>query len=256
LPPKITANNHSWIYGVDGKWLRKAGVVIIHRDVSNGENLYWSYWRSESYLAYGTDLKRLSALLGNRLPYGTTSDWLGAIVTAIASHFDNIPHQRCLTHVVRHAKRYLAENSPFKATRVLREIAKQLIHVKDEDEKRQWLAKLIRWEKQYDCMLWERTIAAGSSKRRWWYTHGNLRRGWRLLTNDWYPFFVHLDHQSIPHSNNSLEGTISQAKNKLSNHRGMKTLQQVSFLFWYLTFTRVKTRHDLKKLWDAWKISQ
>ena len=81
----------------------------------------------------------------------------------------------------------------------------------------------------------------------------DLRRGWRLLTDNWYPFFVHLDHPLIPNTNNSLEGVNSQAKRFLGNHRGMKTLQQVSFLFWYLSFTRTKTKQDLNKLWDYWK---
>lgn len=176
-------------------------------------------------------------------------------MSATASHFNDIPHQRCLAHVVRHAKRYLAKNSPFQATRVLREIAKKLIYIETQEDKRLWIVKLIKWEEKYGCILLEKTISIGGTKKKWWYTHGSLRRGWRLLTNDWHPFFVHLDHAS-PHSNNSLEGVISQMKNKLSNHRGMKVHQQVSFLFWYLTFTRVKTKHDLKKLWVEWKKSQ
>jgi hypothetical protein len=77
-----------------------------------------------------------------------------------------------------------------------------------------------------------------------------------LLTDDWRPFFVHLDNPLIPSSNNSLEGTNSQIKKQLGIHRGMKTPQQVSFLFWYLTFTRAKTKQDLKKLWDYWKQRQ
>jgi len=54
-------------------------------------------------------------------------------------------------------------------------------------------------------------------------------------------------------SNNSLEGVNSQLKQKLGEHRGMKTNQQVSFLSWYLTFKRIKSPQDLKKLWDVWK---
>jgi len=80
-----------------------------------------------------------------------------------------------------------------------------------------------------------------------------LRRAWHLLTNDWYPFFVHLNYPLFPNTNNSLEGVNSQLKNKLNDHRGMKTAQQVSFLFWYLSFTRTKTKQNLKKLWDYWK---
>jgi len=138
------------------------------------------------------------------------------------------------------------------STRVLRVIAGELAYIKKEKERRNWISCLIQWEKQYGYRLKQRTIGIGT-KKKWWYTHGNLRRGWRLLTRDWKPFFVHLDHPLIPHSNNSLEGVNSQLKKALGNHRGMKTPQQVSFVFWYLAFSRVKNRPDLKRLWDKWK---
>ncbi|MFC1646990.1 hypothetical protein ACFL1A_01770 [Patescibacteria group bacterium] len=253
LPPKLTKTKHPWIYATDGKWLKRQGVVIIHRDITNKENIYWSWWKSESYLAYSSDIQKLSDLFKDNLPSGAVSDWLGAIVEAVNTHFGDIAHQRCLTHVVRHAKRYLAKNSPFRATRILRKIASELIHIKDQNQKRLWLIKLIKWEKEYDYMLKEKTIAVGIPNKRWWYTHGDLRRGFRLLTHSWCPFFVHLNHSLIPHSNNSIEAVIGQMKNKLNDHRGMKHPQQVLFLFWYLTFTRAKTRLDLKKLWVEWK---
>lgn len=101
-------------------------------------------------------------------------------------------------------------------------------------------------------MLREKTIGEGT-ERKWWYTHGNLRRAWRLLTNDAEPFFQHITRKLLPHSNNSLEGTFSQAVNKLIDHRGMKLVQQISFLSWYFTFSRIKNKQQLKVLWDHWK---
>lgn len=260
LPPKLLGTKKPWVYGVDSKWLRREGAVIIHWDVINQQNLYWSYHPSESYLAYAADLDRLTVLLKDRFPSGAISDWQGAIVANLARYLNQIPHQRCLAHAVRLAKSLLPKKSLFKATRVLRRIGQQLINIRTETDRANWLALLINWEKRFGWMLKQKTLAGNTGsqetrkgKKQWWYTHGNLRRGWRLLTKDWQPFFVHLEYPLIPSSNNSLEGTISQAKAKLTNHRGMKTRQQVSFLFWYLTLTRVKTRPDLKKLWDEWK---
>ena len=243
-----------WVYGVDGKWLKRRGVFIIHRNVVTRENIYWSFHSSESYAALGHDLGVLSGLIGKWLPVGVISDWKGAIVSGVASRLGNIPHQRCLTHVVRFTDRLLPRRSPFAATVELRLIAQQLPHITTVEKKRAWLAALISWEEHYGHMLQEKTIGAGTQKK-WWYTHGNLRRGWRLLTHNWDPFFIHLDYPLIPKSNNSLEGVISQASNKLINHRGMKVSQQASFLCWYFTFTRIKTKQDLKKLWGCWKNS-
>lgn len=252
LPPKLTKTKSCWVYGIDGKWLRRNGVFLLHRNITTKENLYWSYWKSESYLALETDLRKLSKLLGDNLPSAAVSDWKGAIVGAVGAHFGSIPHQRCLSHVVRAAKRLLAKRSPFKATRLLRKIGCKLIHLRTEEEIVKWLMKLEKWHDRYQFMLKKKTIGI-NTKRKWWYTYGNLRRAWRLLTHSQKPFFKHLNRPLLPHSNNSLEGTISQAKNKLGDHRGMKVLQQVSFLVWYFTFTRVKNKKDLRKLWAVWK---
>ncbi|MEK7236705.1 MAG: hypothetical protein AAB242_08785 [Nitrospirota bacterium] len=223
--------------------------------MTNKENLFWSFWPSESYLALETDIKTLIGMIDSSkasLPIGAISDWKGAIVAAVSCHFGPIPHQRCLTHVENLAKRLLPENSPYLATRELRLLAKTLSFLSDKATMIDWLWGLEVWQQKYEGLLKEKTLGMGT-KKKWWYTHGNLRRGFRLLTRDQKPFFVYLDNPLIPKTNNSLEGVNSQAVQKLGNHRGMKIPQQVSFLSWHLTFGRIKNNEDLKKLWDLWK---
>jgi len=65
FPPGIVLSKTDWVYGIDGKFLHRDAVILIHRDVTHGENLYWSFWRSESYLAFDSDLKVLSRLINN-----------------------------------------------------------------------------------------------------------------------------------------------------------------------------------------------
>lgn len=146
----------------------------------------------------------------------------------------------------------MPKNSPYLSTLKLRSIAAQLINVESEKEKEEWRKQLDEWGKENGFLLKEKTISF-DTKHKWWYTHGNLRRGYNLLSKEQEPFFVHLTNPLIPKSNNSVEGVISQASGKLADHRGMKTQQQVSFLSWYMAFSRVKTKQDLKKLWDAWR---
>lgn len=253
LPPTLTKSNDPWVLAIDGTWLHRNGVVMIYRDVTHHQNIFWSYHASESYQALHDDLVVLVDLLGDNLPSGVVSDWKGAIVNGVATHFDHLPHQRCLTHVEREAKRWLPKRSPFIFTQELRNIALDLIRVENKKEVINWKARLIAWQVAYGHLLKEKTHTQTETGSSWWYTHKDLRRGWRLLTDNWYPFFVHIDHSLIPKTNNSIEGVNSQAKRFLGNHRGMKTPQQVSFLFWYLIFTRTKTKQDLKKLWDWWK---
>lgn len=257
LPPTLTTSQGLWTLAIDGTWLHRNGVVMVYRDVTHHQNLFWSYHPSESYEAIGADLNTLTTLLEDHPPSGVISDWKGSIVFGVSNHFDHLLHQRCLTHVEREIKRYLPKHSPFIFTLELRRIGLELININTDDEARLWKAKLIKWHSIYGHRLLEKTQsqteASKGGQPKWWYTHKDLRRGWRLLTDNYYPFFVHLNHSLIPKTNNSIEGVNSQAKRFLGNHRGMKTPQQVSFLFWYLIFTRTKTKADLKKIWGYWK---
>ncbi len=174
-------------------------------------------------------------------------------MAAVNCHLGDIPHQRCLTHVESLAKRLLPENSPFEATRKLRGLATKLSRIETKLEMVDWMWNLEVWRETFGALRKEKTQGNPTIKRKWWYTHGNLRRGFRLLTSDQNPLFVYLDYPLIPKSNNSLEGTNSQAVQKLGDHRGMKIPQQVSFLSWHLTFGRAKKGEDLKKLWGFWR---
>lgn len=253
LPPKTVTRDTLWVLGCDGKWLGRLGVFFIHRNVTTGENLFWSFMASETYAGLFKDCSKLAVLLDGNLPHGAVSDWKGAIVSAVSTHFGSIPHQRCLAHVLRQAKRLLPKHSPFEATQRLRRIAEDLFLVETVNDPAVWKMSLVRWEKEYGFMLREKTIAPSAMTRTWWYTHGNVRRAWRLLTHDQEPLFVFVRNLAIPKTNNSLEGVNSNLKQKLGNHRGMNIQRQASFLSWYMAFTRIKTDADLKKLWGYWK---
>lgn len=160
---------------------------------------------------------------------------------------------RCLAHVDRQARRLLPKHSPYQATQALRNVASMLMLAEIPTDSHVWQTSLARWEKQYGSMLKEKTHAPMGTSRSWWYTHGNVRRAWRLLTHDPDPLFVFLTNRLVPKTNNALEGVNSNLKQKLGDHRGMSFKRQSSFLSWYMAFTRVKTDEDLKKLWGYWK---
>ncbi|CAN5569483.1 hypothetical protein BH10BAC1_BH10BAC1_18900 [soil metagenome] len=241
-----------WVLGIDGKWLRRQGVIMIYRDVTHKVNLYWSYHFSESYEAIEKDFEKFNVIIKDHLPSGVITDWKGALVSAANTYLPLTPHQRCLTHVKRSLLRFLPLRSPLLATQKLRKIAQEIIRVESFDDKIKWRKDLCGWIEEYKNLLKEKTIGVGT-KKKWWYTHGNTRRAVKLLTFDEKHLFAYLDYPIIPRTNNSLEGSNSQIKTKLSNHRGMKTPQQVVYLFWLFTFKRVNNRRDLKKLWDSLK---
>ena len=243
---------NTWILGIDGKWLHRRGVIMIYRDVTNKTNLYWSWHFSESYESIRIDFEKLLPIMKNNLPSGVVSDWKGAIISAVNIFLPPIPHQRCLSHVQRQLLTFLPLRSPIPETQELRRIAKVITKIKTHEEKYYWVKAVDQWISKYDFLLKEKTRGL-NTKKKWWYTHGNLRRAVKLLKFDEKHLFAYLDYPILPDTNNSLEGVNSQTKTKLSNHRGFKVTQQVTFIFWMLTFQRVKNRNDLKELWDRLK---
>jgi|GEM_PF-1121205 len=249
---KLFDKNHVWVLGIDGKWLHRAGVVMIYRNVTDRINLYWSWHVSESYDALTADCKQLLPIVKNNLPSGVISDWKGVIVGSINGFLPPVPHQRCLSHVQRQLLTFLPLHSPLSATQALRRMAKIITQINNDEEKNQWLKSVDDWIVNHQFLLRERTVGIGT-KKKWWYTHGNLRRAVKLLKFDEKHLFTYLDYLYLPRTNNSIEGVNSQIKTKLSNHRAMKTPQQVVYIFWLMTFRRVKNRKDPKRLWDRLK---
>jgi len=242
------------MYGADGKWLHHDGVFLNHRDITFKENIWWSYALNESFASWYSDVSELADhLTPDHFPSGAVSDWKRGLIQTITTTFGDIPHQRCLAHVARHAAILLPKGSPFLATRRLRDIALFLRRIKTIDDMDEWKRALTVWGYQWGEMLTEKTKAPIGSTKKWWYTHGNLRRGWRLLTTDVDSFFVFLSVPGLPKTNNSLEGVNRNLKGKLGIHRGLTTAFQVSLLSWVMVFSRMKKYTDLRKLWDAWR---
>lgn len=241
------------MYGADGKWLHHDGVFLVHRDVTNKENLWWSFAFNESYASWNRDLGALADYLTDSFPSGVVSDWKRGLIQAVIGAFGNVPHQRCLAHVARQAMTLLPKGSPFLATRRLRDIARALRRIRTTEDRNTWKQALSAWGYQWGNMITEKTRAPLGSTRKWWYTHGNLRRGWRLLTTDTDSFFMFLTIQGLPKTNNSLEGVNRNLKGKLGIHRGLITAYQVSLLSWTMAFSRVKSQEDLRILWDEWR---
>ena len=253
LPPYCSRHRVRWMYGADGKWLHHDGVFLNHRDVTRRENLWWSYALSESYASWHQDLSVLGEHLGDFHPSGVVSDWKRGLIQAVTTTFGDIPHQRCLAHVAREAMTLLPKGSPFLATQRLRAGARVLRKIQTVEDMHEWKQTLTDWGYQWSAMLTEKTKAPRGGTKQWWYTHGNLRRGWKLLTTDTDSFFVFLAVDGLPKTNNSLEGVNRNIKGKLGVHRGLITAFQVSLLSWVMIFSRVKKPEDLRKLWDAWR---
>ncbi|MBU0978382.1 transposase [Patescibacteria group bacterium] len=245
----------AWVLALDGTWLRRQGVIMIYWNHTAGQCIAWSWETGETYFALASGLTRVIHEMSDQLPDGVVSDWKGSIVANVERYISAVPHQRCLAHVKRDIERLLPRHSPYPATLALRSIGFSLLSVKSMQEKKNWQLHLKAWQMIYGSVLTERSIPEVPTKtrRKWWYTHSNVRRAFRILTKDQDHLFQFLEHTGLPSTNNGLEGINSDLKIKLRNHRGMKAQQQFQFVSWYLTFKKVKKPADLKRLWDIWK---
>lgn len=226
--------------------------MIIGRNISSKTNFFWAWHSSESYESLVKDFEEITPTVRNFLPRGVVSDWKGSFVNTINEYLPGVPHQRCLSHLLREAKRLLPLKSPYLATRLLRSIAEEIFSISDPADLYDWTCEINSWKEKYEFLLKEKTIGL-KTKKKWWYTHGTLRRAIKLLSAQSEHNFAFLKFPFLPKTNNSLEGLNSQIKQKLGNHRGMKLNQQISFIFWFLTFSRVKNKEDLRELWAGLK---
>ena len=241
-----------WVYGYDGKWLGRSPILLIHRDVINKETLWWSVAFSENMAAVRSDLIGLiNSCPGLIPPAGAVTDGKPGIASVIKSIFHLDDCQRCLVHVVRDLKNYLPQNSPIRATRRLRAVSLGLTEINSPADKDCYLSMLNRWYHRYGSLLKERSRPepGSAAKRRWWYTHGNLRRAWRLLTKDQGSLFHFLENPLVPKTNNSLEGV----NRHLRRREGMGKGKQLALMMWRLAFSRIKTKRQLLTLWAYWK---
>jgi hypothetical protein len=151
--------------GLDGKWLRRLGVVMIYRDVTNGINLYWSCHPSESYEAIRKDLDGLYPVVENNSPDGIISDWKNSIVASIGAYFSDAVYQRCLSHLKRQSCRLLPLRSPYTATQELRQVALEIMYIYDPSDFYDWTTKLNNWTEKYSLFLKEKTIGINTKKK-------------------------------------------------------------------------------------------
>jgi len=179
------------------------------------------------------------------------TDGKPGISTIIKTIFHLATLQRCTVHITRELKALLPQHSPLPATQKLRSITHTLCTIQTEADRTVFFLALVLWEQEYGALRTQRTIPPKDAgvKRTWWYTHGNLRRAWKLLNLPPATLFAFLDNPLIPPTNNSLEGM----NRHLHRRAGMGKGRQLAFMLWKLGLSRITTHKQKKQLWDMWK---
>lgn len=195
-------------------WGRTYGVCVF-RAWPLGRNVWWHEVKSElmAHYRYGR------AILEER-------GWvLQAVVVdgrrGFLKVFEDIPVQICQFHQMKQVTKYLTRRPKTEAGRELRALARTLTHTDEAT----FMAALAAWHERWGDFIERRTEAAFTSgKRKWYYTHKNVRSAYRSLKANLPHLFTYQKYPelNIPNTTNSLDGSFSALKKKLAVHHGLR----------------------------------
>jgi hypothetical protein len=239
-------NNHRTLkdlaneYGRSVNWIRSCiANAQTKRKIINPESLVvvadaTYFKRTYGYIAFRAP-KLKQNLYFKQIPYETINEYrlgretiekqgfkISAIVLdgrpGVKKLFSDIPVQMCLFHQKQIIQRYLTSNPRLEAGIELKKIAATLCDTNEEIFTKQ----LKDWYLKWTDFLKERTTNPITG--RWNYTHRKIRSAYRSLNTNLPYLFTYKVYPelSIPNTTNSLDGSFSHLKGKLSIHRGLK----------------------------------
>ena len=192
-------------------WGRSYGVCVF-RIPSERENIWWQEVEREIMANYHYGRKILEEK-------GWT--FLAAVVDGrrgLTTVFKDIPVQICQFHQMKQVTKYLTRRPETPAGQELRGIMLRL----PRSNEKEFTKLLSDWKNDHGEILTDKTYILGT--RRWYYTHKKVRSAYLSLERNLPYLFTYLRYPelNIPNTTNSLDGSFSHLKAKLSVHRGMR----------------------------------
>jgi len=186
--------------------------VMVFRDYYKKINIHWKFVKYETVNEYINGINFLKKKSWEIK--GIVCDGKRGLFTA----FKEIPVQMCQFHQVAIVTRYITKRPKLEAGKEL----KQLILLLSKTDKESFIGGLKEWYTKWKKFLNEKTF--NPETNRWHYTHKRLRSAYRSLKNNLPYLFTWYDYPELkmPNTTNSLEGTFSNLKIKLSVHSGLK----------------------------------
>jgi hypothetical protein len=139
----------------------------------------------------------------------------------LTSIFKDIPVQLCQFHQIKQVTKYLTRRPKTEAGRELWTLTLSLTKTTESVFEK----ALTLWHERWHVFIEEKTVYAFTSgKRKWFYTHKNVRSAYYSLQRNLPYLFTYQKYPelSIPNTTNSLDGMFSQMKAKVAVHRGLR----------------------------------
>lgn len=188
--------------------------VVVFRDATQKENLWWKFVQDETVESY-QEGKLFLLSLGYAFN-SVTCDGLPGLVNV----FKGIPVQFCHFHQTQIVKRYVTENPKLVAGHELLELL-QVLTLTNENIFKYRLSIYIDRHRNF---LNEKTFDVSSGKSD--FTHRRLRSALRSLEHNIPYLFIYQKYPelNIPNTTNTLESHFSHIKDIVRIHRGLKKI--------------------------------
>lgn len=185
-----------------------------------GQHLYWKYVKYETISAYVEGLNYIKAQ-GVHIR-GIVCDGRKGLFEALKEY----PVQMCQFHQIAIVTRYITRKPRVQASIDL----KELMHLLPDTDKESFFGALDDWYEKWKEYINERAINPENGKSR--YTHKRLRSAFKSIERNKEYLFTWYDnmHLGIPNTNNQLEGSFTDLKNKLRNHNGLSRKRKEKFI--------------------------
>jgi hypothetical protein len=203
---------HPVVIGTDTTFWGRSYGVCVFRIPREKQNIWWNEVEKEIMANY---------YYGRKILEERGWTFLGAVVDGrkgLTTVFKDIPVQICQFHQMKQVTKYLTRKPETLAGQELRSIMLQLPQSNEKD----FTKLLTDWKKEYGYILTDKTLITGT--RRWYYTYKKVRSAYLSMERNLPYLFTYLNYPklNIPNTTNSLDGSFSHLKAKLSIHRGMR----------------------------------
>jgi len=188
---------------------RNFGVMVFQN--TQGKLLYWKYVKYETVAGY---IEGISCIKDRGINVkAIVCDGRKGLFQALFTY----PVQMCQFHQIAIVTRYITRRPRIQASIELKDI----IHLMPNTDKESFFGMLNDWHVKWKGFIDERIISPESGKSR--YVHRRLRSAYKSLERNKRYLFTWYDHMDLdlPNTNNQLEGTFTDLKNKLRNHNGL-----------------------------------
>jgi hypothetical protein len=201
---------------------RDFGVMVFKS--TEGHHLYWCFVKYETIGGYvaGINYMRSQGINIKAI----VCDGRKGLFNALQEY----PIQMCQFHQTAIVTRYITRKPKVQASIEL----KTIMNLLPQTDKESFFGALDEWRNKWGNYINERAINPETGKSR--YVHRRLRSAYRSLERNKQYLFTWYDNMdlNLPNTNNQLEGTFTDLKNKLRNHNGLSRKRKEKFINGFL----------------------